>query len=294
VVKVAEARTLIITGMSGAGKTQVMRTLEDLDYFCVDNLPPTFIPKFMEICMQSQGKSSKGLKLALVVDIRGGKFFEELAGVLDKLENNSVKYELLFLDASDATLIKRYKETRRRHPLGTRGGLSASIDKERKVLSTVRDKASLIIDTSDLTNDQLRKKIIAAYGKDGGLPPMNIVIQSFGFKHGVPMDCDMLLDVRFLPNPFYVPELKQLCGNDQSVIDFISKKAVTKEFEKKLEDLTQFLLPLYVKEGKSQLMVGVGCTGGRHRSVYIANLIGAWIKKSGYSVQVVHRDLLKK
>jgi len=280
--------------MSGAGKTQVMRTLEDLDYFCVDNLPPTFIPKFMEICMQSQGKSSKGLKLALVVDIRGGKFFEELAGVLDKLENNSVKYELLFLDASDATLIKRYKETRRRHPLGTRGGLSASIDKERKVLSTVRDKASLIIDTSDLTNDQLRKKIIAAYGKDGGLPPMNIVIQSFGFKHGVPMDCDMLLDVRFLPNPFYVPELKQLCGNDQSVIDFISKKAVTKEFEKKLEDLTQFLLPLYVKEGKSQLMVGVGCTGGRHRSVYIANLIGAWIKKSGYSVQVVHRDLLKK
>ncbi len=290
----AEARTLIITGMSGAGKTQVMRTLEDLDYFCVDNLPPTFIPKFMEICMQSQGKSSKGLKLALVVDIRGGKFFEELAGVLDKLENNSVKYELLFLDASDATLIKRYKETRRRHPLGTRGGLSASIDKERKVLSTVRDKASLIIDTSDLTNDQLRKKIIAAYGKDGGLPPMNIVIQSFGFKHGVPMDCDMLLDVRFLPNPFYVPELKQLCGNDQPVIDFISKKAVTKEFEKKLEDLTQFLLPLYVKEGKSQLMVGVGCTGGRHRSVYIANLIGAWIKKSGYSVQVVHRDLLKK
>ena len=289
----AEARTLIITGMSGAGKTQVMRTLEDLDYFCVDNLPPTFIPKFMEICMQSQGKSSKGLKLALVVDIRGGKFFEELAGVLDKLENNSVKYELLFLDASDATLIKRYKETRRRHPLGTRGGLSASIDKERKVLSTVRDKASLIIDTSDLTNDQLRKKIIAAYGKDGGLPPMNIVIQSFGFKHGVPMDCDMLLDVRFLPNPFYVPELKQLCGNDQPVIDFISKKAVTKEFEKKLEDLTQFLLPLYVKEGKSQLMVGVGCTGGRHRSVYIANLIGAWIKKSGYSVQVVHRDLLK-
>jgi UPF0042 nucleotide-binding protein len=289
-----EARTLIITGMSGAGKTQVMRTLEDLGYFCVDNLPPTFIPKFMEICMQSQTKDPIGLKLALVVDIRGGKFFNELAGVLDKLENNSVKYELLFLDASDATLIKRYKETRRRHPLGTRGGLSASIDKERKILSTVRDKASLIIDTSDMTNDQLRKKIIAAYGKDGGLPPMNIVIQSFGFKHGVPMDCDMLLDVRFLPNPFYVPELKQLCGNDKPVVDFISKKPVTKEFTKKLEDMTSFLLPLYVKEGKSQLMVGVGCTGGRHRSVYIANLLGSWIKKAGYNVQVVHRDLLKK
>jgi len=290
----AETRALIITGMSGAGKTQVMRTLEDLDYFCVDNLPPTFIPKFMEICMQNQGKGSKGLKLALVVDIRGGKFFEELAGVLDRLENSSVKYELLFLDASDETLIKRYKETRRRHPLGTKGGLSTSIAKERKILATVRDKASLIIDTSELTIDQLRKKIIAKYGKDGGLPPMNVVIKSFGFKHGVPIDCDMLLDVRFLPNPFYVPELKQLCGNDQPVIDFISRKPVTKEFEKKLEDMTQFLLPLYVQEGKSQLMVGVGCTGGRHRSVYIADLIGDWIKKMGFSVQVVHRDLLKK
>ena len=290
----AETRALIITGMSGAGKTQVMRTLEDLDYFCVDNLPPTFIPKFMEICMQNQGKGSKGLKLALVVDIRGGKFFEELAGVLDRLENSSVKYELLFLDASDETLVKRYKETRRRHPLGTKGGLSTSIAKERKILATVRDKASLIIDTSELTIDQLRKKIIAKYGKDGGLPPMNVVIKSFGFKHGVPIDCDMLLDVRFLPNPFYVPELKQLCGNDQPVIDFISRKPVTKEFEKKLEDMTQFLLPLYVQEGKSQLMVGVGCTGGRHRSVYIADLIGDWIKKMGFSVQVVHRDLLKK
>ena len=290
----AETRALIITGMSGAGKTQVMRTLEDLDYFCVDNLPPTFIPKFMEICMQNHGKGSKGLKLALVVDIRGGKFFEELAGVLDRLENSSVKYELLFLDASDETLIKRYKETRRRHPLGTKGGLSTSIAKERKILATVRDKASLIIDTSELTIDQLRKKIIAKYGKDGGLPPMNVVIKSFGFKHGVPIDCDMLLDVRFLPNPFYVPELKQLCGNDQPVIDFISRKPVTKEFEKKLEDMTQFLLPLYVQEGKSQLMVGVGCTGGRHRSVYIADLIGDWIKKMGFSVQVVHRDLLKK
>ena len=290
----AETRALIITGMSGAGKTQVMRTLEDLDYFCVDNLPPTFIPKFMEICMQNQGKGSKGLKLALVVDIRGGKFFEELAGVLDRLENSSVKYELLFLDASDETLIKRYKETRRRHPLGTKGGLSTSIAKERKILATVRDKASLIIDTSELTIDQLRKKIIAKYGKDGGLPPMNVVIKSIGFKHGVPIDCDMLLDVRFLPNPFYVPELKQLCGNDQPVIDFISRKPVTIEFEKKLEDMTQFLLPLYVQEGKSQLMVGVGCTGGRHRSVYIADLIGDWIKKMGFSVQVVHRDLLKK
>lgn len=287
----AEARTLIITGMSGAGKTQVMRTLEDLDYFCVDNLPPTFIPKFMELCLQNQ---TKGLQLALVVDIRGGKFFEELAGVLDKLKNNSVKYELLFLDADDATLIKRYKETRRRHPLGDKNGISSSIEKERELLTAVKERASLIIDTTDLSNKELRKKIIAAYGTDGALPPMNVVVESFGFKHGVPMDCDMLLDVRFLPNPFYVPELKLLCGNDQQVIDFIAKKAVTKEFIKKLESLIEFLLPQYVAEGKSQLMIGVGCTGGKHRSVYMANLIGSWAKKANYSVQVMHRDLLKK
>lgn len=287
----SEARTLIITGMSGAGKTQVMRTLEDLDYFCVDNLPPTFIPKFMELCNQNK---TKGLHLALVVDIRGGKFFEELTSVLDKLQNNSVKYELLFLDASDETLIKRYKETRRRHPLGDKAGLSASIAKEREILEGVKLRATNIIDTTTLTNKELRKELIETYGPDGTLPPMNVAVQSFGFKHGQPMDCDLLFDVRFLPNPFYDPELKTLCGNDQPVIDFIAKKSVTKEFVKKLEDLIVFLLPQYVKEGKSQLMIGVGCTGGKHRSVYMANLIGRWVKKQGYSVQVVHRDLFKK
>ncbi len=286
-----EGRTLIITGMSGAGKTQVMRTLEDLDYFCVDNLPPTFIPKFMELCNQNK---TKGHQLALVVDIRGGKFFEELNGVLDKLENNSVKYSLLFLDASDEVLIKRYKETRRPHPLADKKGLSVSIAKERALLGAVRDRASEIIDTSALSNKELRKKIIATYGTDGVLPPMNVVVQSFGFKHGAPLDCDLLFDVRFLPNPFYEPELKLLCGNDQQVIDFIEKKAVTKDFIKKLQELIVFLLPQYVKEGKSQLMIGIGCTGGKHRSVYMTNLIGSWVKKAGYSVQIVHRDLLKK
>ena len=287
----AEGRTLIITGMSGAGKTQVMRTLEDLDYFCVDNLPPTFIPKFMELCMQNK---AKGAQLALSVDIRGGKFFDELTGVLDELESNSVIYELLFLDADDATLIKRYKETRRKHPLGDRGGLSASIAREREILRAVRDRASMLIDTTNTSNKELRTKIIDIYGTDGALPPMNVVVQSFGFKHGAPLDCDLLLDVRFLPNPFYEPELKLLCGNDQQVIDFIGNKTVTKEFVKKLEDLIVFLLPQYVKEGKSQLMIGVGCTGGKHRSVYMANLIGSWAKKQSYSVQVLHRDLLKK
>lgn len=285
------SRNLIITGMSGAGKTQVMRTLEDLNYFCVDNLPPALIPKFIELCMQAGNKNKQ---IALVVDIRGGNFFDELIGVLDKIEANSVNYELLFLDASDATLIKRYKESRRRHPLIGKGGLSDAIARERAVLSAVRAKATMIIDTTNTVNSALREKIIDLYGAEGTLPHMNIVVQSFGFKHGMPMDCDMIFDVRFLPNPFYVPELKPLSGNDRAVVDFIESKEVTKEFLKRLESLVMFLLPQYVKEGKSQLMLGIGCTGGRHRSVYIANVLGTWIQKAGYGVQVTHRDLLRK
>jgi len=285
------SRNLIITGMSGAGKTQVIRTLEDLNYFCVDNLPPALIPKFIELCMQA---GSKNRQIALVVDIRGGKFFDELVGVLDKIEANSVNYELLFLDASDETLIKRYKESRRRHPLSGKGGLSDAIAREREVLKAVRAKATTIIDTTNTVNSALREKIIDLYGTEGTLPHMNIVVQSFGFKHGMPMDCDMIFDVRFLPNPFYVPELKPLSGNDQAVVKFIESKDVTKEFLKRLESLVVFLLPQYVKEGKSQLMIGVGCTGGRHRSVYMANILGVWIQNQGYGVQIMHRDLLRK
>ena len=285
------SRNLIITGMSGAGKTQVIRALEDLNYFCVDNLPPALIPKFIELCMQA---GSKNRQLALVVDSRGGKFFDELVGVLDKLEANSVNYELLFLDASDETLIKRYKESRRRHPLCGKGGLSDAIARERGVLRAVRAKATTVIDTTNTVNSALREKIIDLYGTGGTLPHMSIVVQSFGFKHGMPMDCDMVFDVRFLPNPFYVPELKPLSGNDEAVVTFIESKDVTKEFLKILETLIVFLLPQYVKEGKSQLMIGVGCTGGRHRSVYIANVLRTWIQNEGYVAHVTHRDLLRK
>ena len=285
------SRNLIITGMSGAGKTQVIRALEDLNYFCVDNLPPALIPKFIELCMQA---GSKNRQLALVVDSRGGKFFDELVGVLDKLEANSVNYELLFLDASDETLIKRYKESRRRHPLCGKGGLSDAIARERGVLRAVRAKATTVIDTTNTVNSALREKIIDLYGTEGTLPHMSIVVQSFGFKHGMPMDCDMVFDVRFLPNPFYVPELKPLSGNDQAVVTFIESKDVTKEFLKILETLIVFLLPQYVKEGKSQLMIGVGCTGGRHRSVYVANVLRTWIQNEGYVAHVTHRDMLRK
>ena len=283
------ARTLLITGMSGAGKTQVMRTLEDLGYFCVDNLPPTFIPKFIELCLQNK---NGGAQLALVVDIRGGKFFKDLNQVLDQLNQSSVPYELVFLDADDATLIRRYKETR--HPLAGRNGLSADIARERDILSQIRQRATTIIDTSKTSTKELRSKIVQLFGKGGELPPMNIVVQSFGFKYGIPLDCDMVFDVRFLPNPFYIPELKNLCGNDQPVMDYIQEKPVTGDFEEKLFGLIQFLLPQYVQEGKSQLMIGVGCTGGRHRSVFIANALGRFIEKCGYGVQVIHRDLIKK
>ena len=285
------ARNLIITGMSGAGKTQVMRTLEDLGYFCVDNLPPTFIPKFIELCMKRSDESDQ---LALAADIRGGKFFDELTEVLDQLSREKIPFELVFLDADDQTLVRRYKETRRRHPLAGKGGLSADIARERQILSHVRRRATTIIDTTHTTTKELRAKIISLYGRDGSLPAMSIAVQSFGFKHGTPLDCDMMFDVRFLPNPFYVPELKEKNGNDADVVAYIEQSPVTQTFLRKLYDLIEFLLPEYTKEGKSQLMIGVGCTGGHHRSVFVANALGRFIESFGYQAQVIHRDLLKK
>lgn len=286
-----DSRILIITGMSGAGKSQVIKTLEDLNYFCVDNLPQALIPKIAELYMQT---GSSVTRVALVVDVRGGTDFKNLVSDLETLTKNGFNFELLFLDASDATLIKRYKESRRRHPLGGKGGLSEDIKRERAILAQAREKATYLIDTTTTTNAELRRKIVDLFGDEGKLPPINIVVQSFGFKHGMPLDCDMIFDVRFLPNPFYVPELKSLCGNDQPVIDFIEEKPVTREFVDKLTDLVDFLLPQYVHEGKSQLMIGIGCTGGHHRSVYIANVLTESIKKAGYGVQVIHRDLVKK
>lgn len=287
----SDSRILIITGMSGAGKTQVMRTLEDLNYFCVDNLPPALIPKFAELCMQTEGKVNR---IAFVIDIRGGEFFEEMVGVLDEMKLNGTKYELLFLDASDEVLIRRYKETRRRHPLANEGSLSQGITKEREKVGNVRAKATHILDTTNTTTTDLRDKIIALYGSGDSLSKMNVIIQSFGFKHGIPLDCDMMFDVRFLPNPFYVPELKMLTGNDQEVMTYIWNYQITREFTKKLEDIVLFLLPEYEKEGKSQFTIAIGCTGGNHRSVFIANKLCDFLRGHDYETQVAHRDLNKK
>ena len=287
----SDSRILIITGMSGAGKTHVMRTLEDLNYFCVDNLPPALIPKFAELCMQTEGKVNR---IAFVIDIRGGEFFEEMVGVLDEMKLNGTKYELLFLDASDEVLIRRYKETRRRHPLANEGSLSQGITKEREKVGNVRAKATHILDTTNTTTTDLRDKIIALYGSGDSFTKMNVILQSFGFKHGIPLDCDMMFDVRFLPNPFYVPELKMLTGNDQEVMTYIWNYQITREFTKKLEDMVLFLLPEYQKEGKNQFTIAIGCTGGNHRSVFIANKLCDFLREHDYEAQVAHRDLKRK
>ena len=284
-----ESKFLIITGMSGAGKTQVVRTLEDMNFFCIDNLPPALIPKFAELCRQTQARNT-----ALVVDVRGGRFFDELIEILDEMKAMGHEYELLYLDASDDSLIRRYKETRRRHPLGQGKSLSENIAVERERLTEVRNRVTHIIDTTDMPTAELKEKIWKLYSGNGGVERMIVLVQSFGFKHGLPLDSDMVLDVRFLPNPFYEEDLKRFTGNDQPVADFICRFPQTFQFLKKEEEMLEFLLPQYISEGKSQLVISVGCTGGQHRSVFIANRLYEFLRTQGYAVQLTHRDLQRK
>lgn len=282
-------RFVIVTGLSGAGKTEATRSLEDLGYFCVDNLPPTLIPKFAEACVQSEGKIEK---IALVIDIRGGKFFDALFESLIYLRKNEFKYEILFLDASDEVLVKRFKETRRKHPLAQDGRVVKGISQERNKLREVKDKADNIIDTSKLATRELREKITAIYGEEGQIErELAITVLSFGFKYGIPVDSDLVFDVRFLPNPFYIPELKRFSGNEQPVRDYVFEHKETHDFLNKLEDMLVFLIPSYVKEGKRQLIISIGCTGGRHRSVAIANAIYEKLQYKGKRVNIEHRDI---
>lgn len=284
-----QAHFLIITGMSGAGKTQVIRTLEDLNFFCIDNLPATLIPKFAELCRQTSEQN-----VALVVDIRGGRFFDKLLNVLNEMEAGGQKYELIFLDASDSTLVRRYKETRRRHPLGAGTELLKSISNERELLKPLREKATRLIDTTNLATSQLKNLIFDLFSESTEKERMNIIVRSFGFKHGLPMDSDMVLDVRFLPNPFYDEDLRPLTGNDKPVADFICRYPQTFQYLKLEEQLLDFLVPQYVSEGKSQLVISVGCTGGQHRSVFVANKLYDYLRTQGYNVEITHRDIPHK
>ena len=283
-------RFVIITGMSGAGKTQVLRTLEDLNYFCVDNLPVMLLPKFTELSRQTPGRNT-----AMVIDTRGGDAFSSLVEIMDEMHANGFDFEVLFLDADDATLIRRYKETRRRHPMEKgRYSLAESVSLERNLMADVKSRATNIIDTSRYSNSLLKEEIGRLFGDENSAPGMLIMVQSFGFKYGLPLDSDLVLDARFLPNPFYEADLKKLTGNDQPVQDFLNKFPQTYEFIKMECEMLNYLIPKYEKEGKSQLVISIGCTGGQHRSVYIANNIYNYLRLKYPQVELRHRELNRK
>lgn len=281
---------IIVTGLSGAGKTQVVKAFEDMGDFCVDNMPPELLPKFAEVFAKS---AKPGECAALVCDIRGGDMFGKLFGSLDELSELGFEYEILFLDAADDVLIKRYKETRRIHPLSKGGRIIDGVMRERKLLSALKEKATKIIDTSTLSATQLRQQIAAIYGSQSEFGKLLVHIVSFGFKYGIPLDADLVFDVRFLPNPFYVPELKEHTGLETCIRDYVMNSRVSHEFLNKLSDMINYLLPLYVKEGKSQLVIAIGCTGGHHRSVTVAEALYGIVKSSGNNSMVSHRDIKK-
>ena len=282
-------RFVIVTGLSGAGKTEATRTLEDMDYFCVDNLPPKLIPKFAEACNNGNIE-----KVAIVIDIRGGIFFDDLFESLIYLKNNNLEYEILFLDATDEVLVKRIKEARRSHPLAHEGRIITGINKERKRLREVRDRADIIIDTSKYKIRDLREKLMEHYGNSKSVEKqLSVTVLSFGFKYGIPVDSDLVFDVRFIPNPFYIPELKQYSGADEPVKEYVLAQNETVEFIDKVQNMLQFLIPNYIKEGKRQLIVSIGCTGGRHRSVAIANEVYERLAKANFNARIEHRDIME-
>lgn len=283
---------LIISGLSGGGKSKTASFLEDMGFYIVDNMPAAMILKFAEFCAAG---SSRYQRVALVYDVRTASSFTELFDVLDTLKSMDGQCRMLFLDASPETIIKRYKETRRRHPLsdGTLS-LEAAVEKERELLAPVRERADFVIDTSKTSTAQLRMELLRIFeGKDekGGL---SVTVASFGFKYGLPLEADLIFDVRFMPNPFYIDELRHQTGLDDAVRDYVFSFPQTGSFMKRLEDLLALTLPLYAEEGKTGLFIGVGCTGGHHRSVAVAHALTEFIRAQGYSVQETHRDMSRE
>ncbi|MFH5811079.1 RNase adapter RapZ [Companilactobacillus sp. FL22-1] len=285
---------VIVTGMSGAGKTVAMQSFEDLGYFCIDNMPPNLLPKFWELVHES----GKIKKVALVVDIRSRAFYDEIFSMLSKMDEDEqekhqkVDMKILFLNASNEELVSRYKETRRSHPLAMEGRLLDGIEKERELLSELKNRASVEIDTTDLTPRQLREEIFDHFQESSSVPTFHIEVMSFGFKYGLPIDADIVMDVRFLRNPFYIKELKTQTGMDKPVYDYVMDDAETKNFYNKFYDLLKDIIPGYEKEGKTSLTIAIGCTGGQHRSVAIAQRLGTDLKQK-YYVDITHRDMEK-
>lgn len=280
---------LIVTGLSGAGKSCAINVLEDIGYYCIDNIPPQLIPKFADICDRSKGNMSS---IAVVTDIRGGDLFYELDDSLECLRNGGLDVKVLFLDASDDALLKRYKETRRKHPLDeqARGSLQKAIEMERDILSNIRSEADYYIDTTDMPVQQLRQTVTELF-LENPEDSMSIKVMSFGTKYGSAREADLVFDVRCLPNPFYIPELKKHTGLEDCVRDYVMSFEQSKELDRKLKDLIDFLIPLYRKEGKTQLVIAFGCTGGKHRSVTFAENIYNYLIEKGLKARVSHRDI---
>ncbi|MBC6695433.1 RNase adapter RapZ [Terrisporobacter mayombei] len=282
---------IIVTGLSGSGKSEAMRSLEDMGFYCVDNLPPTLIPKFAELCYQSNSTIDK---VALGIDVRGRKFFEALHESLNVLKKDKYPFEVLYLDCSDDILLKRYKMTRRNHPLAINRQIPEGIKMEKTILEPLKEIADCIIDTSNMKPKDLKEEIGKIYYDGETNNNLTISVVSFGFKHGIPTDSDLVFDVRFLPNPYYVEELREKTGEEQSVRDYVMNSEISAKFYEKLLDMINFLVPQYIEEGKHHLVISIGCTGGRHRSVTISNLIGDELMKQGYRVVKKHRDFMLK
>ena len=282
---------VIITGMSGSGKSNAIKHFEDIGYYCIDNMPPKLFSKFAQLCGQLEGGITK---VAFSIDTRSGKMFRELCECLDEFEKEVGKYEILFLDCSDEILIKRYKESRRSHPLAGSGSLNDGLKQERELLEDVRKRANYIVDTSNMKVSQLKDYIVSVFASDTDTKKRIAVnVMSFGFKYGIPQDADLVFDVRFLPNPFYIPELKEKTGLDREVSGYVMSFDESNEFTNKLYDMFAFLMPQYIKEGKSNLIIAIGCTGGKHRSVTIANELTNYLTENGYNTFVNHRDINK-
>jgi len=286
----AKGNFVIITGLSGAGKSTALKNFEDLGYFCVDNLPTTLIPKFAEICLQLKYKIKK---VALGIDIREGDFLDDLFSSLEELGKMGFSHQILFLEASNSVLVRRYSETRRKHPLDKEGrSILEVIIKERKRLMGIKEQADKIIDTTTLTPQEFKQVVFSSFREVPELDTMNVSLVAFGYKYGIPVDADLVIDTRFLPNPHYIEKLRPLTGNNPEVSRFVLKSSVTQKFLRKYSGLLKFLIPYYIREGKSYLTIAVGCTGGRHRSVIVVNELNKFLGKK-YPVKTQYRDIEK-